>query len=255
MSDNDPQPRSSSLTPSDDSAPRGPKHEQSPRQRGGKYRRKQGGASPVPGGKRGGKRRDPHISHHQARILAMQYLFERDLTPHTMEEILERAAHDEEEPVPPPVAAYTTQLCTGIMQHLDDIDARLAVAAPAFPIDQLPSIDRNILRIGIYELLHEQNVPYKVAINEAVEIAKHYGGPSSGKFVNGVLGTIVRGLPERLAAAPAQPAEATEAPSASPSPAEEHREMTTSAPGAEPETPPESGSNEPDSGGRPTLAS
>ena len=62
--------------------------------------------------------------------------------------------------------------------------------APEWPIDQITIVDRNILRIGCYELLFDENIPPKVAINEAIEIAKSFGGESSGKFVNGVLGSV-----------------------------------------------------------------
>jgi N utilization substance protein B len=72
----------------------------------------------------------------------------------------------------------------------DVIDPHIAAAAPAFPVDQLPAIDRNVLRLAIYELLRETDVPVKAAINEAVELAKRFGGDSSGRFVNGVLGTV-----------------------------------------------------------------
>jgi N utilization substance protein B len=132
---------------------------------------------------------------HQSRILAMQSLFEFDLTQHDLDEILGRMATDEDEDVPAPVSEQAVRLARGVMGSLEDIDPRIAVAAPAFPVDQLPSIDRNVLRIAIYEIFHDPSVPHRVAINEAVEIAKHFGGPSSGKFVNGVLGTIVRGIP------------------------------------------------------------
>ncbi len=78
----------------------------------------------------------------------------------------------------------------GIIDHLEKIDAVIAEYAPKWPIEQMTLIDRNILRIGIYELLFNDAVPAKVAINEAIEIAKTYGGLSSGKFVNGILGAI-----------------------------------------------------------------
>ena len=76
------------------------------------------------------------------------------------------------------------------MDHFREIDPYIAEAAPAFPIAQLPAVDRNVLRLAIYELLHEAEVPPKAAINEAVELAKRFGGENSSRFVNGVLGTI-----------------------------------------------------------------
>ncbi len=89
----------------------------------------------------------------------------------------------------------TGTLARGVVAHRSTIDAAIEVAAPAFPIGQIASIDRSVLRVAVYELFHEPDVPYKVVVNEAVEIAKRYGGPSSGKFVNGVLRTIANGLP------------------------------------------------------------
>jgi len=87
-------------------------------------------------------------------------------------------------------------LARGVVANRTGIDPSIEKAAPAFPIPQLASIDRAILRIAVYELLFEPEVPFKAVINEGVEIAKRYGGPNSGRFVNGVLRTISEGLPE-----------------------------------------------------------
>ncbi|HEU0165973.1 MAG TPA: transcription antitermination factor NusB, partial [Thermomicrobiales bacterium] len=172
--------------------------------RGGKGKKRRPGGEHFPGGERPGATVKGAGLRHQSRILAMQSLFESDLTQHDLDEILGRMATDEDEDVPPPIAEQAVRLARGVLGNLEDIDPRIAVAAPAFPVDQLPSIDRNVLRIAIYEIFHDPSVPHRVAINEAVEIAKHYGGPSSGKFVNGVLGTIVRGIrdPKPSAATP-----------------------------------------------------
>jgi N utilization substance protein B len=88
------------------------------------------------------------------------------------------------------------QIITGVVKHLLSIDKIIAKAAPEWPIDQITIVDRNILRIGLYELLYsnKEEVPPKVAINEAIELAKSFGGESSGKFVNGVLGTVYKEL-------------------------------------------------------------
>jgi N utilization substance protein B len=128
----------------------------------------------------------------QARILALQILYEVDVAGHRLDEVLERyrsAAN-----IPQPVRRYAERLVTGVQSDLERIDRMIGEAAPAFPVAQLPPVDRNILRIAIYELLHEADVPLKAAINEAVEIAKQYGGESSSRFVNGVLGTIAANL-------------------------------------------------------------
>jgi len=78
----------------------------------------------------------------------------------------------------------------GVIEHLNEIDKTIAQYATNWPIDQITIVDRNILRIGVYELKFNDKIPAKVAINEAIEIAKSYGGQASGKFVNGVLGAI-----------------------------------------------------------------
>jgi N utilization substance protein B len=85
-----------------------------------------------------------------------------------------------------------------IISHKKEIDTIIEKAAPEWPIDQIAIVDRNALRIGLYELLFadKNEVPPKVAINEAIELAKNYGGPNSGKFINGVLGTVYREIGE-----------------------------------------------------------
>lgn len=82
----------------------------------------------------------------------------------------------------------------GIIEHAKEIDKILEDATPDWPLDQITLVDRNILRIGVYELKWASDIPSKVAINEAIELAKTFGGRSSGRFVNGVLGTIYRDL-------------------------------------------------------------
>ena len=87
-------------------------------------------------------------------------------------------------------ADFAKELVDGVIAHLPKIDEKIAHYAPNWPIEQMTIVDRNILRIGVYEMYFSDAVPDKVAINEAIEIAKSYGGPSSGKFVNGVLGAM-----------------------------------------------------------------
>ena len=80
----------------------------------------------------------------------------------------------------------------GVLKHQPEIDALIVKYAPEWPLEQITMVDRNVLRIGIYEMRHDDDIPEKVAINEAIELAKTFGGESSGKFVNGVLGTIYK---------------------------------------------------------------
>lgn len=101
---------------------------------------------------------------------------------------------------------FVLKLSEGVVEKMKDIDEIIAKSAPEWPVDQLPIVDRNVLRVGLYELLfgNSKEVPPRVAINEAIELAKTYGGQNSGKFINGVLGTVYREMgepdqdPERL---------------------------------------------------------
>ncbi|MBX4187372.1 MAG: transcription antitermination factor NusB, partial [Candidatus Doudnabacteria bacterium] len=92
--------------------------------------------------------------------------------------------------------AFIFDLIKGVEKNLSEIDQIIVQTAPEWPLDQITIIDRSILRLGIYELMFAKEVPPKVAINEAVELGKAFGGESSGKFVNGVLGTLYKQLPE-----------------------------------------------------------
>jgi N utilization substance protein B len=87
-------------------------------------------------------------------------------------------------------ASFVRELITGVIQSKEEIDRNIQTFAPAWPIDQLPVVDRNILRLAIFEILFDNKVPVKVAINEAVELAKLFGGDNSSRFVNGVLGSV-----------------------------------------------------------------
>ena len=94
--------------------------------------------------------------------------------------------------------AFIFQLIDGVMKHLPELDQIIEKGAPQWPLEQIAVVDRNVLRLGLYELLfgNRDEVPPKVAINESIELAKSFGGDSSGKFVNGVLGTVYREIGE-----------------------------------------------------------
>lgn len=87
---------------------------------------------------------------------------------------------------------FIWRLAKGVVEHLSELDAIMTKAAPEWPLTQIAIVDRNALRIGLFELIHadKNEVPPAVAINEAIEISKNFGGPNSGKFINGVLGTV-----------------------------------------------------------------
>jgi N utilization substance protein B len=130
------------------------------------------------------------------RTLAFQTLYEMDVSRHRPGEVLQRLLADEQ--VDPEVGEFARSLLAGVLRHRAEIDALLEESAPAYPLAQMSPLDRNILRIGIYECLYtSQQVPVRVAVNEAVELAKRFGGDSSPRFVNGVLGHLIRR--ERLA--------------------------------------------------------
>jgi N utilization substance protein B len=187
-----------------------------------KYKKRRS-RTPLPEGFGKGAYVDTSAVKHQGRVLAMQSLYEMDLVQHGLQDIVERIrfddavlpdsvieSADEDETVvdeiPRPVADHAIALVEGISRYIEEIDPMIERAAPQFPVAQLATVDRNVLRLAIYELHHSPDVPFKVVINEAVEIAKRFGGPNSGKFVNGVLGTISRHLPpERTASSKKNP--------------------------------------------------
>ncbi|MBO0783737.1 MAG: transcription antitermination factor NusB [Ktedonobacteraceae bacterium] len=124
----------------------------------------------------------------QARVVALQTLYEFDTTQHSPSEVLQR--HAEERNLHSRVKEYASELVLGVYNHLAEIDAHIQSAAREWPLQQMARIDKNILRLAIYEILFNNTVPAKAAINEAVELAKTFGSETSGRFVNGVLGTI-----------------------------------------------------------------
>lgn len=124
----------------------------------------------------------------RARIIALQALYEIDTTGHKPVSVVERLLKEDE--VPEESRAFVLDIVTGVIENKETLDKKIIEHAPAWPIEQLPVIDRNILRLAIFEILIDNKVPVKVAINEAVELAKTFGADRSSKFVNGVLGSI-----------------------------------------------------------------
>ncbi len=126
---------------------------------------------------------------HQARVAALQALFELDCTQHVPASVIERLLNDV--PLPEAGALFARDLVQGVTVRREELDQLVGRYAPEWPVDQIAIIDRNILRMAIYEILMRNDTPVKVAINEAVELAKEFGSESSGRFVNGVLGSLV----------------------------------------------------------------
>jgi transcription antitermination protein NusB len=133
---------------------------------------------------------------HLVRTVVLQSLYEWDFYGRKKDiiAILERNLNEFAPGIDEPEFAW--KILKGVIEHLADIDAIIVRAAPEWPLEKIAMIDRNILRIGLYELLYADpnEVPPKVAINESIEMAKSYGGPNAGRFVNGVLGTVYREL-------------------------------------------------------------
>jgi len=125
---------------------------------------------------------------HKARIIALQALYEVDSVarrPGTVvERLLSEADLSEEN------SAFVRELVDGTVLYKDEIDGNIQRFAPAWPVEQIAMVDRNILRLAIFEILFDNKVPVKVAVNEAVEIAKTFGSENSARFINGVLGSV-----------------------------------------------------------------
>jgi N utilization substance protein B len=124
----------------------------------------------------------------KARSIALQALYEIDSVQHDPEETLKNLR--EELKLSDETFKFAGELVNGVVRYKEKLDAQIHRYAPAWPIEQIAFIDRNILRLAIFEILIDNKIPVKVAINEAVELAKNFGGDSSSKFVNGVLGAI-----------------------------------------------------------------
>ena len=120
--------------------------------------------------------------------MALQALFELDSVGHPPGRTIAREV--ERLPAAEGVTTFALELVNGVLQNKETIDKTIGDTAPAFPVEQMAAIDRNILRLAIYELLIDNRVPMRAAINEAVELAKEFGGDNSPRFINGVLGSV-----------------------------------------------------------------
>jgi len=136
---------------------------------------------------------------HAARSLVMQTLYEQDLRGSMQAPSQEMLAQNLEEFTPGlgEDAEFAKALLLSVLEHHKIIDGIITKYAPDWPLDQIMAVDRNVLRIGVYELKLDDAIPAKVAINEAIELAKTFGGHSSGRFVNGVLGAIYKDMVEK----------------------------------------------------------
>ncbi len=148
--------------------------------------------------------------HTAARRQAVQVLYQHELTGRPLAELSDEPSTftvpvcpegaDDYELVSTPLADYARELVSGVAACLDEIDAAIARTSQNWALERMPVVDRNIIRVAVYEVAHRDEIPTGVAINEAVEVAKVYGGDESPKFVNGVLGRIAAACEEPPAA-------------------------------------------------------
>lgn len=124
----------------------------------------------------------------RARCLALQALYEVDIANHPPADVLHERL--EESPLSEDLAEFARQIIFGVLPLTHELDQIIARYAPEWPLDQIAAIDRNILRVACWEFAVNGETPVKVAINEAVELAKLYGSDSAPRFVNGVLGSL-----------------------------------------------------------------
>jgi N utilization substance protein B len=134
------------------------------------------------------------MNRHLSRMVAMQTLYEYDFRVGSdLSEILGRNISEYEDKVD---EVYVRSLVNGTLKNIKRFDKLIEKSAPEWPIDQISIIDKNILRLAVYELTSKNDIPPKVIINEAIELGKQFGGDNSSKFINGVLGTIMDDLDE-----------------------------------------------------------
>lgn len=132
------------------------------------------------------------MSRRMARELAFQILFQVDIGKIPWKDALRMMIAENE--IPKHSQVFLEELVSGVMDKLQEVDYLLSRSSEEWPLQRMASTDRNILRLAVYELLHQKDIPVEVTINEAVEIAKKFGDDDSGRFVNGVLGTIIKEL-------------------------------------------------------------
>jgi len=133
----------------------------------------------------------------RARVVALQTLFEVDSVHHSAESVF--AQRLAEESLPAKGEAFARRLVEGVVEHRQKLDTLISDIATDWPLEQVAVVDRNILRIAIYEITVDRQTPVKVVINEAVELAKLFATDSSRRFVNGVLGALVSSRDQILA--------------------------------------------------------
>lgn len=171
---------------------------------------------------------------HLARTIALQSLYQWDFNGQ-IDDLAKLVDHNLKEFAPGfEDGEFSMRLVKGVLDHLETLNQTIVNFAPEWPLEKITPVDRNVLRIGIFELRIDEDIPPKVAINEAIELAKTFGGESSGKFVNGVLGSIFKKMIAEGEVPPEDPKPKPPTPEQTPSP--------TPSTGSDSETPPSSNS-------------
>lgn len=135
---------------------------------------------------------------HLSRTLAMQSLYQWDFSGQDNKQLPKILEYDKQEFASNfEDEGFSEHIINGVIKNQKEIDTLITKYAPEWPLEQITIVDRNVLRIGVYELKYDANIPSKVAINEAIELAKTFGGEASGKFVNGVLGSIYKDIVDK----------------------------------------------------------
>ena len=135
-------------------------------------------------------------------MLALQILFQREVTGQPVARIISSRSFVDDEFAPNEPSEFCRTLALGTEANLEQVDARMSEVSEHWVVSRMPLVDRNILRLAVFELLFLDDVPHSVTINEAVELAKTYGGEDSSKFINGVLGKIADQQSGEVAEAP-----------------------------------------------------
>lgn len=135
------------------------------------------------------------IGRHRAREMALKVLYQHELAGGDPETAFRYLC--QEEGVEPEAAGFAWELVEGVLRGRAELDGYIARYSRGWPLDRIAPVERNVLRIGLHELLHRPDIPPGVAVAEAVELAKTYGGEDSGRFVNGILGQVLRDLEEK----------------------------------------------------------
>jgi len=137
------------------------------------------------------------MSRRKARELALQILFHLDFTGGSPRDVITAVYTMQDDEIPDSVNDYVEWVVMGTLEHKDEIDLMISELARDWKLERMGGVDRAATRMAIYEIkFGDGRVPPRAAVNEAVELAKHYGSDESGKFVNGILGSLVRGVPE-----------------------------------------------------------